>query len=128
MRLLQRTTRRRLSLKPEGEVFLARCREMLGGVEEAEAKNTSRSGEASRLQRINVPLSIGLLHLAPLSPEFMVQHPLVTLDVTLADRVVDVGEEGFDMAARIARLPNSSLVSRQLTSTCRMSCASPACL
>jgi DNA-binding transcriptional LysR family regulator len=127
VRLLHRTTRR-LSLTPEGEVFLARCRELLGGVDEAEADITSRSGEASGLLRINVPFSFGLLHLAPLWPQFMAQHPNVTLDVTLADRVVDLVEEGFDMAVRIARLPNSSLVSRPLTSTRLVLCASPAYL
>ena len=127
VRLLHRTTRR-LSLTPEGEVFHGRCRELLGGVEEAETEITARSGEASGVLRINVPFSFGLLHLAPLWAEFMAQHPLVVLDVTLADRVVDLVEEGFDMAVRIARLPNSSLVSRQLTSTRLVLCASPAYL
>lgn len=124
VRLLHRTTRR-LSLTPEGEVFHARCRELLGGVDEAEAEITSRSDEASGVLRVNVPFSFGLLHLAPLWPEFMAQHPKVTLDVALADRVVDLVEEGFDMAVRIARLPNSSLVSRPLTSTRLVLCASP---
>lgn len=124
VRLLHRTTRK-LSLTPEGEVFHVRCRELLGGVDEAEAEITSHSGEASGLLRINVPFSFGLLHLAPLWVEFMAQHPRVTLDVTLADRVVDLVEEGFDMAVRIARLPNSSLVSRRLTSTRLVLCASP---
>jgi DNA-binding transcriptional LysR family regulator len=127
VRLLHRTTRK-LSLTPEGEVFHARCRELLGGVDEAEAEITSRSGEASGLLRINVPFSFGLLHLAPLWVEFMAQHPKVTLDVTLADRVVDLVEEGFDLAVRIARLPNSSLVSRPLSSTRMVLCASPAYL
>jgi DNA-binding transcriptional LysR family regulator len=124
VRLLQRTTRK-LSLTPEGEVFHARCRELLSSVEDAEAEITSRSGEATGLLRINVPFSFGLLHLAPLWAAFMAQHPRVTLDVTLADRVVDLVEEGFDLAVRIARLPNSSLVSRQLTSTRLVLCASP---
>jgi DNA-binding transcriptional LysR family regulator len=127
VRLLHRTTRK-LSLTPEGEVFHARCRELLGGVDEAEAEITSQSSEASGLLRINVPSSFGLLHLAPLWAEFMAQHPKVTLDVTLADRLVDLVEEGFDMAVRIARLPNSSLVSRRLASTRLVLCASPAYL
>ena len=127
VRLLHRTTRK-LSLTPEGEVFHARCKELLGSVEEAEAEIASRSGEASGLLRLNVPFTFGLLHLAPLWVEFMRLHPKVTLDVTLSDRVVDLVEEGFDMAVRIARLPNSSLVSRQLTSTRMVLCASPAYL
>jgi DNA-binding transcriptional LysR family regulator len=74
VRLLHRTTRK-LSLTPEGEVFHARCRELLGGVEEAEAEISSRSGEADGLLRINVPFSFGLLHLATLWVQFMAQHP-----------------------------------------------------
>jgi len=66
-----------------------RCRELLGGVDKAEAEITSRSGDARGLLRLNVPFSFGLLHLAPLWVEFMAQHPRVTLDVTLADRVVE---------------------------------------
>ncbi len=124
VRLLHRTTRK-LSQTPEGEVFHARCRELLGGVDDAEAEITSRSGEASGLLRINAPFSFGLLHLAPLWVEFMALHPRVTLDVTLADRVVDLVEEGFDLAVRIARLPDSSLVSRPLASTRLVLCASP---
>lgn len=124
MRLLHRTTRR-LSLTPEGEVFHERCRQLLDSVEEAEAELSAQAGEASGQLRINVPVSFGLLHLAPLWPAFMAQHPKVALDVTLADRLVDLVDEGYDLAVRIARLQASSLVSRQLASTRMILCASP---
>jgi DNA-binding transcriptional LysR family regulator len=124
VRLLRRTTRK-LSLTDEGEVFYARCCELLVNIDDAEAEITSRTGEASGLLKVNVPLSFGLLHLAPLWPQFMQLHPKVTLDVTLADRVADLVEEGFDLAVRIARLPSSSLISRKLTSTRVILCASP---
>jgi DNA-binding transcriptional LysR family regulator len=127
VRLLQRTTRR-LSLTEEGAVFHARCKELLANVEEAEAEITSRAGEASGLLKVNAPVSFGIIHLAPLWAEFMARHPGVTLDITLSDRVVDLVEEGFDVAVRIARLPNSSLVSRQIAVTRMMVCASPAYL
>lgn len=123
-RLLHRTTRR-LSLTPEGEVFHERCRQVLGEVAEAEAELTAHSGEAIGRLRVNVPVTFGLLHLAPLWPAFMALHPKVELDVTLADRLVDLVDEGFDLAVRIARLQTSSLVSRQLTSTRMVLCASP---
>jgi DNA-binding transcriptional LysR family regulator len=58
----------------------------------------------------------------------MAKHPKVTLDVTLSDRMVDLVEEGYDMAVRIARLPSSSLVSRKLASTRLILCASPSYL
>jgi DNA-binding transcriptional LysR family regulator len=123
-RLLHRTTRK-LSLTQEGEVFHERCKLLLEGIEEAEAELTAHSGEAIGQLRVNVPVTFGLLHLAPLWPNFMALHPKVVLDVTLSDRVVDLVEEGYDLAVRIARLPSSSLVSRQLTSTRLVLCASP---
>lgn len=124
VRLLHRTTRR-LSLTDEGEIFHARCRELLAEIEEAEAEITSRAGQASGLLKVNVPVSFGILHLAPLWPRFMSANPAVSLEVTLADRIVDLVEEGFDLAVRIARLPSSSLISRRLTSTRMILCASP---
>src|SRR6185295_15421754 len=113
------------SLTVEGEVFHARCKELLAGVEEAEAEATSAAGKAIGPLRLNVPVSFGLLHLAPLWPAFLQQHPQVTLDVTLSDRIVDLVDEGYDVAVRIAQLPSSSLVSRKLTSTRLVLCASP---
>ena len=124
VRLLHRTTRR-LSLTAEGERFHARCKELLAGVDEAEAEVTAGADEAVGPLRLNVPVSFGLLHLAPLWPAFLQQHPKVTLDVTLADRIVDLVDEGYDLAVRIARLPASTLVSRQIGSTRLVLCASP---
>ncbi|MBE7941224.1 MULTISPECIES: LysR family transcriptional regulator [Ramlibacter] len=127
VRLLHRTTRR-LSLTQEGELFLARCREILASVEASEAEVSTRSQTASGLLKLSVPVSFGIQQLAPLWDEFLQAHPRVTLDVQLADRVIDLVEEGFDLAVRIARLPDSSLVSRKLASTRLVLCASPAYL
>ena len=124
VRLLHRTTRK-LSLTEEGEIFYHRCQELLAGVDAAEAEISSRSGEASGVIKINAPMSFGIKHLAPLWGEFQSAHPKVVLDVTLADRQVDLVEEGYDMAIRIARLPSSSLISRKLSSTRVLLCASP---
>lgn len=124
VRLLQRTTRR-LSLTEEGEVFHARCEDLLNHLNEAEAEITSRSGEASGLLKINIPVSFGILHLAALWSDFASKHPKVSLDVTLSDRTVDLIEEGYDLAIRIAQLQSSSLVGRKLSSTRMVLCASP---
>jgi len=123
-RLLHRTTRR-LSLTQEGEVFQERCKGLLEGVEEAEAELRAHAGEVMGQLRVNVPVTFGLLQLAPLWPRFMAAHPKVTLEVTLADRLVDLVDEGYDLAVRIARLPSSSLVSRRLAATRMVLCASP---
>ncbi|MGB5808127.1 LysR family transcriptional regulator [Castellaniella sp.] len=124
VRLMHRTTRR-LSLTAEGEVFLARSREILASIEESEAEVSTRSRTASGLLKVSVPVSFGIRHLAPLWCEFMQAHPRVTLDVQLADRIMDLVDEGFDLAVRIARLPDSSLVSRKLASTRLVLSASP---
>jgi len=124
VRLLHRTTRR-LSLTDEGQLFHARCKELLAGVEEAEAEISSRNVVASGLLRINAPVTLGILHLAPMWAEFMALHPGVTLDVTLSDHIVDIVEEGYDLAIRIATLPSSTLVSRRLATTRMVLCATP---
>jgi DNA-binding transcriptional LysR family regulator len=106
-------------------VFHERCRQLLAEVAAAEAELTAHAGEAVGRLRLNVPVTFGLLHLAPLWPAFMALHPKVELDITLADRLVDLVDEGYDAAVRIARLQPSSLVSRQLSSTRMVLCASP---
>jgi DNA-binding transcriptional LysR family regulator len=123
VRLLHRTTRR-LSLTAEGEVFFTRCRELLQGVDEAEAEITRHSGEAVGILKVSAPVSFGLLRLAPLWGGFLDVHPRIKLDLSLSDRLVDLVDEGIDMAIRIGRLASSSLVSRQLASTRLVLCAS----
>lgn len=127
VRLLHRTTRR-LSLTEEGEVFHARCRELLLGVEEAEAEISSRGGEAQGLLRVSAPLTFGIRHLAPLWGAFRDRHPKVRLDIMHSDRIVDLVEEGYDLAIRIATLPSSTLISKRLATTRVVLCASPAYL
>jgi DNA-binding transcriptional LysR family regulator len=124
VRLLHRTTRR-LSLTEEGQLFYSRSKELLAELAEAEEEITSRSHAASGLLRINAPFTFGVLHLAPLWGAFRSLHPKVKLDVTLSDRLVDLVEEGYDVAIRIARLDNSTLISKRLASTRMVLCASP---
>jgi DNA-binding transcriptional LysR family regulator len=123
VRLLHRTTRR-LSLTSEGEVFHLRCKELLASVDEAEAEVTERSGRAMGALKVSAPVSFGLLHLAPLWSAFLAKHPALSLEVSLSDRMVDLVDEGVDLSIRIARLENSSLVSRRLSSTRMVVCAS----
>lgn len=124
VRLLHRTTRR-LSLTGEGERFHARAKDLLGSLEEMESEVAARRGRAVGILKVTAPVSFGLLHLAPLWPGFMAKHPQVRLEVILADRFIDLVEEGVDVAVRIAQLESSSLVSRQLSSTRLVLCASP---
>lgn len=125
VRLLHRTTRR-LSMTEEGEVFSARCRALLDELGEAEAEITARTGQAVGMLRVNAPVTFGVRYLSGLWGKFREDHPGVTLDVTLSDRVADLVEEGFDLAVRIAPgLPGSTLISRKLSSSRLVLCASP---
>jgi DNA-binding transcriptional LysR family regulator len=126
-RLLQRTTRR-LSLTGEGQAYYQRCKEVLQAVQEAEAEVASSTVQAQGRLRIGAPQTFGALHLAALWGRFAAQNPQVSLDIVLSDRVVDLVEEGYDLVIRIARLPDSSLVSRPLAHTRMVLCASPAYL
>ena len=124
VRLLHRTTRR-LSLTAEGQAFYARCRELLLSVDEAETEITSQSRAPSGSLRVNAPLTFGVLHLAPLWGRFADLYPKVSLEVTLVDRLVDLVDEGYDLAIRITATPDAALVSRKLASTRLVLCASP---
>ena len=123
-RLLHRTTRR-LSLTEEGRRFYHQAREVLALMDQAEEAVSSAAPEPSGVLRVNAPVSFGVLHLAPLWGEFMKAYPNVELDISLNDRLVDLVEEGFDAAVRIARMENSSLVGRRLAGTRMCLCASP---
>ncbi|NEZ04995.1 LysR family transcriptional regulator [Wenzhouxiangella sp. XN201] len=124
VRLLNRTTRR-LSLTEDGEVFLERARQLLEELSDAEAEITERSAEAIGRLRINAPVSFGVQHLAGLWGDFLERHPRLKLDITLSDRSVDLVEEGYDLAIRIGRLPDSTLIARELSTTRMVLCTSP---
>ena len=124
IRLLHRTTRR-ISLTTEGQAFYHRSKDVLNDLQDIESEITSKQDKVSGLLRINAPFTFGIQHLAPLWGQFREVHPQVILDVTLSDRVVDLVEEGYDLAIRIAALENSTLVSRRLASTKMVLCASP---
>ena len=124
VRLLNRTTRRQ-SLTDAGRSYFERAKQILESLEDADATVASSALRPTGTLRITAPLTFGLLYLAPLWGEFMSRYPEVKLDITLSDRVVDLIDEGLDVAVRIARLPDSSLVSRKLASARMVMCASP---
>ena len=122
---MRHRTTRRLSLKENGCFFYQRARDILGAMDEAEAEVSSCMKAPSVLVRVNVPLSFGISHLAPLWGEFMAVHPQIDLDVTPNDRFVDLVDEGFGLALRSSTLPDSSMVGRKLAATEMLACASP---
>lgn len=124
VRLMQRTTRR-LSLSEAGSEYLQRCVPILAELEEANAAVSATAVQAQGLLKVTAPLTFGIRHLAPLWGEFLRVHPRVALEVNLNDRVVDLIEEGYDLAVRIGQLGPSSLIARRIASARLLLCASP---
>jgi DNA-binding transcriptional LysR family regulator len=127
VKLLVRTTRK-LSLTHEGAAFLEDAQRVLADLANAEASVSAGGVKASGHLRVTAPAGFGRRHVAPLVPRFLAQHPEVTLSLNLADRVVDIVNEGYDCAIRVGELPDSSLVSLRLADNRRQCVATPAYL
>ena len=124
VRLLNRTTRR-LSLTEAGSAYYERCSTLLAEMASLDSSLEAMAEEPAGVLKMSAPVSFGVLHLAAALAEFAERHPAVRFDVSLNDRTVDLVEEGYDLAIRIARLVDSSLVARRIASTTLCVCASP---
>jgi DNA-binding transcriptional LysR family regulator len=112
-RLFNRTTRR-LSLTEAGTTLYEGSHRALSQIEETEQAISRLQAEPRGVLKISAPMSFGILHIAPALPEFLARFPGITLELRLDDRIVDVVEEGFDLAIRISTLAESTLVARKL--------------
>src|SRR5215467_170711 len=124
VRLLNRTTRR-MHLTEAGAAYHARCAQILSEIEQAEAEAGSQQAAPSGLLRITGPLTFGELHLGSAISDYMARYPAVGVEVFLSDRYVNLIDEGFDLAIRIGEPPDSSLITRRLSSAHLVLCASP---
>lgn len=127
VRLLNRTTRRQ-SLTEAGQDYYQRATQVLALAEEAEQSAAQGSAEPRGTLRVNAPVAFGTRHLGPAIGAWLRRHPLVKADLTLNDRFVDLVEEGFDVAVRIARRIDPGLVARPITRARLLVCAAPAYL
>jgi DNA-binding transcriptional LysR family regulator len=127
VRLINRTTRS-LHLTDEGAAYHETCTRVLAEIEEADAAVSAGRAEPRGILRVALPASFGNQHVAPLVPKFAERYPDVQLALSLSERTVNVVEEGFDLAIRIADLADSSLAARKLAPNRRVVCASPAYL
>jgi DNA-binding transcriptional LysR family regulator len=127
VRLLQRTTRK-LSLTEAGESYFERARDIVQAVEEANLAVTEERAGPSGVLRVTVPATVARLHVAPAMAAFQSRYPAVRVVMSVTDRVVDIVGEGFDVAIRIGKLEDSSLIARKVGEARRLVCASPAYL
>jgi DNA-binding transcriptional LysR family regulator len=126
-RLLHRTTRR-LHPTDAGRAYYERCAQILDEIDEAEADVRDETARPTGILRINAPFSFGIQHLGPLLPAYRAAYPEVDLDVSLSDRVVELVEEGFDLAIRISGQLPPTLVVRRLAPVHLVACAAPSYL
>jgi DNA-binding transcriptional LysR family regulator len=112
-RLLQRTTRS-VALTDIGEHYLARARRILADVEEAEGAARAEQTQPSGHLVVSAPLMFGRLHVNPLMSDYLKRHSSVTGELRLSDRMVNLIEDGVDVAVRIGHLADSSVVAKNV--------------
>jgi DNA-binding transcriptional LysR family regulator len=112
-RLLQRTTRS-VTLTDAGARYLERIRRILADVEEAEgAVEGERTRPSGRLA-VSAPIGFGRLHVSPVMSAYLKRYPEVSGELRLSDRMINLVEDGVDLAVRIGHLSDSSLVARHV--------------
>ncbi|CAN7738506.1 LysR family transcriptional regulator [Caballeronia sp. 15715] len=128
VRLLHRTPQS-LGLTDDGEVYFARCTQILEDLEETETAMAARSATPTGTLRISVPIGLGHRHVLPVIESFLDSWPAVTAEVSFTDKFVDLVDEGFDIAVRVGEpKPDSRLIARVVATQKLVTCASPSYL
>src|ERR1700726_3833518 len=127
VKLFHRSTRR-LSITEAGRSYLEGSERILVDLDAVEAAISADRIEPRGLLRLNAPVSFGTRRIAPLLTEFAKRHPYVTVELALNDRLVDLAEEGWDLAIRIGNLSDSTLIARRIAPCRTVICAAPAYL
>ena len=126
-RLLQRTTRS-VTLTDVGARYLERARRILADVEEAEVSAEAERTQPSGRLVVSAPIGFGRIHVSPVMSAYLKRYPDVSGELRLADRMINLVEDGVDLAVRIGHLADSSLVARRVGDMRRIVVASPAYL
>jgi DNA-binding transcriptional LysR family regulator len=127
VRLLTRTTRI-VRLTDTGASYFENCRRILGEIDEAEQSATGEHAAPRGVMTITAPVLFGAAYVTPIVVEYLTRYPEVDLNCWFIDRVVNLVDEGIDVAVRIGELPNSSLQAIRVGFVRRVVCASPAYL
>lgn len=125
--LFHRSTRR-LSMTDAGRSYLEASERVLADMDAADAAVAADRFEPRGVLRLNAPVAFGARQIAPLLSEFARRCPLVLVELGLNDRLVDLAEEGWDLAIRIGSLSDSSLIARRIAPCTNVVCAAPSYL
>ena len=123
-RLLNRTTRHQ-RLTEVGEVYYQRCRKLLSEVDAADSTVSQLRAAPRGTLRVAAPVTFGTRRLIPALADYLRQYPDVNVDLSLNDRVIDLVDEGFEVAIRVGHLKDSQLIARPLHPYASTLCASP---
>jgi DNA-binding transcriptional LysR family regulator len=123
VRLLNRTTRR-LNVTEVGRAYFERCRQLVDEVDELESAVSDQQTAPRGRLLIAAPTTFGEMFLAQAVARYLDEYPEVSIELVLADRFVNLVDEGFDLAVRIGNLQDSSLIARRLASCRLVVCAS----
>jgi DNA-binding transcriptional LysR family regulator len=126
-RLLQRTTRS-VTLTDVGTRYLERVRRILADVEEAESSAEGERTRPSGRLVVSAPIGFGRLHVSPVMSKYLARYAEVSAELRLSDRMINLVEDGVDLAVRIGHLPDSTLVARHVGEMRRIIVASNAYL
>ncbi|MEH6768238.1 MULTISPECIES: LysR family transcriptional regulator [Psychrobacter] len=124
IKLLYRTTRK-VSLTEEGRVFYQHCRGVLDGLDAAEQAVTNLQSKPQGMIKLTTPVTYGEQQLMPLVNDFMVQYSDIEVTAFLSNQQVDLIEEGYDLAIRIGKLRDSTMMAKKLSSRTNFVCAAP---
>jgi DNA-binding transcriptional LysR family regulator len=127
VKLFHRTTRQ-VRLTPDGERLYLRCQRVLAEVADLQAEATGTQGAPGGVLRVDAPVHYGKHFVMPILAGLLREHPALQLDLRLSDALVDVVREGVDLAVRIGRLRDSTLIARRIDQQNLVLCASAAYL
>lgn len=127
VRLLQRTTRQ-VTPTLDGQAYYQRCVRLLADLEETESVFTAAAQQPAGKLRIDMHSTLGMHFVMPVLDQFCARHPLITLEIGMGDRLVDLVREGVDCVLRVGELSDSTMVARRVALLEQVTCASPAYL
>jgi DNA-binding transcriptional LysR family regulator len=119
---------RRFRLTDEGVLYHEHCRSILAELRDAEAEVSARGATAHGLLRVGAPMELGRRRIAPLLAEFAARHPALQTHLALSDAGLEIGRDGLDVALRVDRPEDQSIMTRKIASTRRVLCAAPSYL